>query len=171
MKKLLSVVVLSSVIAMSASGALLANVEAREYDNPQVICLAKNIYFESRGDNFAGQIAVADVTMNRAANRNYPDTVCAVVQQGKQDRKGNMLKNQCQFSWYCDGKPDTIPNKETNDQWLQALDLASNMYYNKKWRGLTDGATHYHASYVAPAWKSSLKLVGRIGEHIFYRQD
>ena len=105
--------------------------------------------------------------MNRVEHDNYPDTICEVVYQGRQDSNGNMIRHQCQFSWYCDGKSDKIP---ANDSWWSALDIASDMYFNETWRGLTEGSTHYHANYVTPAWRHSLTLTGRVGVHIFYRQ-
>ena len=63
-----------------------------------LVCLALNIYFEARNQPTSGQIAVAEVTLNRVASRNYPNTVCGVVKQSN--------KNGCAFSWYCDGKSD-----------------------------------------------------------------
>ena len=159
---------LAVILSMIAAPVFTSEVTAQaEYENNQVICLAKNIYFGSRGSNFADQAAVADVVMNRVEHDNYPNTICKVVYQGRQDSNGNMIRHQCQFSWYCDGKSDKIP---ANDSWWAALDIASDMYFNNTWRGLTEGSTHYHANYVTPAWRHSLTLTGRIGEHIFYRQ-
>lgn len=131
-------------------------------------CLAQNIYFEARGSNFADKVAVADVVINRTRDRRYPSTVCDVVRQGKQDSNGNMIRNACQFSWYCDGKSDETPNE---DAWEEAILIAWNMLEHNRYRGLTEGATHYHATYVNPQWASSLQLVGRIGAHIFYRWE
>ena len=159
---------LAVILSMIAAPVFTSEVTAQaEYENNQVICLAKNIYFEARSSSFADQAAVADVVMNRVEHDNYPGTICEVVYQGRQDSNGNMIRHQCQFSWYCDGKSDKIP---ANDSWWSALDIASDMYFNDTWRGLTEGSTHYHANYVTPAWRRSLALTGRIGEHIFYRQ-
>jgi spore germination cell wall hydrolase CwlJ-like protein len=77
-----------------------------------------------------------------------------------------MVRNACQFSWYCDGKKD-IPYEE--DEWVEAQMIAWNIMEYEKYRGITEGATHYHATYVKPAWAKTLQLVGRIGAHIFYR--
>ena len=141
-----------------------------QINSDEVVCLAKNIYFESRSDNLAGKIAVTDVVLNRVDSTHYPNSACDVVYQGRKDINGNMKRNKCQFSWYCDGKSDKITNPETNDSWQLALDLATDMYYNDMWNGITEGATHYHATYVKPAWAYEITLVGRIGQHIFYRQ-
>jgi len=135
---------------------------------PQHYCLALNIYFEARGSSLADRAGVANVVMNRTKDRRYPDTICEVVKQGVQDSNGNMVRNQCQFSWYCDGKAD-VPTDA--DMWVESQMLAWEMIENNKYRGLTEGATHYHATYVSPGWARDLQLVGRIGAHIFYRWE
>ena len=135
---------------------------------PQVECMALNIYYESRGSNLADKAAVADVVLNRVNDTRYPNTVCEVVKQGLQDANGNMRRNKCQFSWYCDGKAD---NPQNQDLYVEAQSIAWNMVEEGKYRGITEGATHYHATYVNPRWASTLQLVGRIGAHIFYRWE
>jgi len=144
-----------------------------------------NIYYESRSDNLAGQYAVADVVLNRVQDSRYPNSVCEVVHQGpvreswktKQDpdlpeseRKYNPIRHKCQFSWYCDGKSDD-PRNETG--WAQAQYVAGAIMYSGKYRGMTEGATHYHATYVKPKWRfdRGMNHIGRIGAHIFYRWD
>jgi spore germination cell wall hydrolase CwlJ-like protein len=137
--------------------------DLNKFNAKEVNCLALNIYFEARGSNLADKIAVADVVMNRTHDRRYPDTVCKVISQGvKKDRK------DCQFSWKCDGKSKTPRDL---DSWDEAKTIAYNMYVHDKYRGITEGATHYHATYVKPYWAKSLQLVGRIGEHIYYRWE
>ena len=139
---------------------------------PQVQCMALNIYYESRGSNFADQVAVADVVLNRVNDRRYPDTVCDVVHQGKQKPSWKdksvmvMVRNKCQFSWYCDGKADT---PHMGDAWINAQTVAWRIIQFGEYRGLTEGATHYHATYVEPSWAGSLQLIGTIGKHVFYR--
>lgn len=135
---------------------------------PQVQCMALNVYYEARGSNLADQAAVADVVLNRVNDSRYPDTVCGVVKQGMKDANGNMRRNKCQFSWYCDGKHD---RPQDGDRWAEAQSIAWNMVEDNKFRGITEGATHYHATYVEPQWASTLQLVGRIGAHIFYRWE
>lgn len=131
-------------------------------------CLALNIYHESRGSNLADKAAVADVVLNRKRDERYPNTVCGVVEQAKLDSKGLPKKNQCQFSWFCDGRPDT-PNDK--DRWEEAKLIATQMLQDDKFRGISEGATHYHATYVSPTWAKNFQQVGRIGEHIFYRWE
>lgn len=154
-------------------------------EDEQAICMALNIYYESRSDNLAGQYAVADVVLNRVQDSRYPNSVCEVVRQGpvreswktKQDpdlpeseRKYNPIRHKCQFSWYCDGKSDD-PKSETG--WAQAQYVAGAIMYSGKYRGMTEGATHYHATYVKPKWRfdRGMNHIGRIGAHIFYRWD
>jgi len=135
---------------------------------PEHYCLALNIYFEARGSSLADRAGVANVVMNRTNDRRYPDTICGVVKQGVQDSAGNMVRHQCQFSWYCDGKSD-VPTDI--DMWVESQMLAWYMIEDNKYRGLTEGATHYHADYVNPSWARDLQLVGKIGVHIFYRWE
>ena len=137
-------------------------------DKPEMWCLAQNIYYESRSSNRADRMAVADVVMNRVKHTYYPNTICGVVQQGKQHASGAMKRNKCQFSWYCDGRSDWPTNM---DAWVEAQQIAYNMMVHNDARGITEGATHYHATYVSPAWARDFALVGRIGEHIFYRWE
>ena len=141
-------------------------------DFPEVHCLALNIYYEARGSNFADQVGVADVVLNRVNDRRYPDSVCGVVQQGKKKPSWKdasvmiMVRNMCQFSWYCDGKAD---NPQDEDSWIRAQTVAFKIAYYGQMRGISEGANHYHASYVTPSWAKKLQLVGRIGAHVFYR--
>ena len=137
-------------------------------DKPEMWCLALNIYYEARSSNRADRMAVADVVINRVNHTYYPNTICEVVQQGKQHADGRMKRNMCQFSWYCDGKSDYPTNL---DAWVEAQMIAYNMVVHNDARGITEGATHYHATYVSPEWARDFALVGRIGEHIFYRWE
>ena len=153
--------------------------------DPQAVCMALNIYYESRSDNLAGQYAVADVVLNRVQDSRYPNSICEVIKEGpvreswktkkdpdlsESERIFNPIRNMCQFSWWCDGKSDE-PKDETG--WAQAQYVAGNIMYNGKYRGITEGATHYHATYVKPKWRfdRGMNHIGRIGSHIFYRWD
>ena len=126
-------------------------------------CLAVNVYHEARGESLAGQYAVSDVVLNRVESRRFPDTICDVVRQSK-TWNGHPIRNKCHFSWYCDGKSD-VP-KDT-DAWHKAKEVAISILGGKH-RGLTEGSTHYHATYVNPAWNKAMQLIGTIGDHIFY---
>ena len=138
----------------------------------QIECLAKNIFFEARDQSVAGQVAVAWVTLNRVNNARYPNTICGVVTQGMRDDSGNMLKNKCQFSWYCDGKPDVIAKAEVAQRaWEDAQTIAEVVVLDwiRGQVGTVHGATMYHATYVNPRWANEFKVVMRIDDHIFYR--
>jgi spore germination cell wall hydrolase CwlJ-like protein len=152
----------SSNIALS-KGKFTESIDLNNFNAKEVNCLALNVYYEARGSNLADKIAVADVVMNRTEDRRYPNTVCGVIAQGVKTGR-----TDCQFSWKCDGKSNTPTD---SDAWNQAKDIAYNMYVHDKFRGLTEGATHYHATYVKPYWAKSLQLGGRIGSHIYYRWE
>ena len=80
-----------------------------EKTDPELICLAMNIYHEARGQSIAGQMAVALVTINRMNDSRYPNTICEVVMEGptrvswNDKSKEYPIKHRCQFSWFCDG--------------------------------------------------------------------
>ena len=135
---------------------------------PETYCMALNIYYEARGSSMADQIGVSDVVLNRVRDSRYPNTVCEVVKQGRTDENGNMIRNKCQFSWYCDGKAD-VPKDQ--DAWVSAQTLAWRIMKFEDFRGLTEGATHYHANYVKPSWARKMTFIGTIGVHKFYRWD
>jgi spore germination cell wall hydrolase CwlJ-like protein len=150
--------------------------------HPEAYCLALNIYYESRSDNIAGMAAVSDVVLNRVESTVYPNTVCDVIKQAKMkeswktkqfpdlddsERKYIPIRNRCQFSWFCDGKAD---KPASGDSWNKAQTIAYRMLEYNYLRGISEGATHYHATYVDPKWNDNMLLVGRIGLHIFYVQ-
>ena len=138
------------------------------------ICLALNTYHEAKNQSTVGQIATAQVVMNRVEDRRFPNTVCEVVKQGptrpswEDPNKEYPIKHRCQFSWYCDGKSDVPKNEKA---WRKAQDVAFLVLYNKIELDVTEGATHYHATYVKPAWAKTKKRTTRIEKHIFYRWE
>ena len=138
------------------------------------ICLALNTYHEAKNQSTIGQIATAQVVMNRVEDSRFPNTVCEVVKQGptrpswEDPEKEYPIKHRCQFSWYCDGKSDVPKNEKA---WRKAQDVAFLVYYNKIQLDVTEGATHYHATYVKPAWAKTKKRTTRIEKHIFYRWE
>lgn len=122
-------------------------------------CLAKTIYFEARGESVAGQVAVAEVVLNRVDSRHWPNDICSVVRQGERQR------HRCQFSFMCDGLPERITDRES---FAVAGKIAHLMMQGRP-RALTGAATHYHAAYVRPGWSRGLTRTARIGQHVFYR--
>jgi len=123
-------------------------------------CLANGIYFESRGESVRGQAAVAQVILNRVRNPNYPDSICGVVYQNKHRR------NRCQFSFACDRYKDRVRNQSL---WRMAQHVAKETTAGRIWLSQVGSSTHYHATYVRPKWAKSMKKVGKIGLHVFYR--
>ena len=120
-------------------------------------CLAMNIYFEARSENFVGQLAVAQVTLNRVEDERYPDNICDVVWEPKQ------------FSWTHDGKSDKMRDTEARETAYSIADLA----LNGGRVAFIDDATHYHATYVSPWWirAKSLTYRTRVGNHLFYYEE
>ena len=133
----------------------------------QLSCLSLNIYHEARSESKLGQEAVGLVTMNRVYDERYPDTVCDVVYQSHVDSKGRPKRNQCQFSWYCDGKSDKIHDIVAYNE-IEELSASILESYGIE-RDITDGAVMYHASYVKPYWASSYERTSRVDSHIFYK--
>ena len=139
----------------------------------EIACLAKNIYFEAAIESTAGKLAVAHVTLNRVLDKNYPNSYCKVVYEGKHHANGFPKRDLCQFSWYCDGKHD-IPYPGKN--WEKIQKLSEWFYSSSKYKkgsflkDITDGATHYHADYIDdPRWSKYKKRTVQIDRHIFYR--
>jgi len=122
----------------------------------EVECLARNIYFEARGEPRAGKIAVAEVTMNRVKSNQFPKTVCAVVHQKH--------KNICQFSWVCEGKRSV----RNNNAWRESQRIAESILISKKRYGIIGNAKYFHATYVNPKWADESRMIAQIGNHIFY---
>ena len=139
-------------------GALDAMPRARR--NQQWRCLTEAIYFEARGEPVAGQVAVAEVILNRVDSPRYPSSICKVVNQGT----GRI--HACQFSYTCDGQPETVSEPAA---WERAGKIAR-LLIDGAPRALTAEATHYHADYVNPRWAAVYPRTAKVGKHIFYRQ-
>ena len=142
--------------------------EASDYDGER-FCLAQNIYFESGNQSFAGKLAVGDVVMNRVEDEQFPNSVCDVIYQAKTfiNWKGKEMpiRNQCQFSWYCDGRSDQPTDSVT---WLESIKVAD-LILRGDFEDITEGSLWYHADYVKPNWSNYLEEVVIIDNHIFYK--
>ena len=140
-----------------------------------LVCLSLNVYHEAKNQSVVGQAAVAEVVMNRVADSRYPNSVCEVVKQGptrpswKDPNTEIPIKHKCQFSWYCDGKSDE-PKKDSKE-WFKAKEYARIVLSGRIVLDVTEGATHYHATYVKPAWAKTKTRTTRIESHIFYRWE
>lgn len=133
----------------------------------EVECLARNIYFEARGESKVGQIAVGQVTINRVKVGTFDDSICGVVHQHAGTYKNKPIR--CQFEWYCNGTKHKIINQEVYDAITKlALDLYDHYYLGDSYPDIVNGALYFHAksSDIGPRkWK---KVVARIDNHIFY---
>jgi hypothetical protein len=123
-------------------------------------CLAEALYFEARGEPVKGQVAVAEVILNRRDSGLFPQTVCGVVKQGTGRR------NQCQFSYTCDGYSERIREKEAYDR----VAKIARLMLDGAPRRLTQGALWYHNSSVRPSWARRYAMTTKIGVHRFYRR-
>jgi len=156
------------------------------YTQADIKCLTENMYHEARSDGYAGMYATTMVVMNRVGDWRYPNTVCEVVKQGptreswktrqhtdlaEEERIYFPVINKCQFSWYCDGREDTMYDEESLHIAEKIAHLVLSVYESDSVVDITEGATHYHTTSVSPYWindRGMMKVV-QIGSHIFYR--
>ncbi len=144
---------LTIIVGVISSMFLSANAYAKSPET-QINCIAENIYHEAKGEPHSGQVAVANVVMNRVNDKRFPSTPCAVVNQ--------KTKGTCQFSWVCSGKR-AIRNIKI---FAEAKRIAEDVYYGRQ-SDVTNGSKFFHSTSVSPRWKRSRTL--KIGRHIFYR--
>jgi spore germination cell wall hydrolase CwlJ-like protein len=123
-------------------------------------CLSNAIYFEARGEPDRGQMAVAQVVMNRVFSGYYPDNVCGVIYQNARRHLA------CQFTFACDGIPDVVTEP---DAWAKAKKIARDTLDGKVWLPEVGRATHYHAYWVRRSWIHEMKKMYKLGVHTFYR--
>lgn len=130
----------------------------QQFSKQELVCLAENIYWESRGEPVEGQVAVAQVTINRKQLGLWGQNLCEVVYY-----KRNKI---CHFSWVCSRQP----KHKNQQQWQQAQLIAKRVadinytQYQYKYRT----ATHFHNTTVKPVWSKKLKQVKQVNNHIFY---
>jgi spore germination cell wall hydrolase CwlJ-like protein len=123
-------------------------------------CLAEAVYFEARGEAVRGQIAVAQVVMNRVFSGFYPPTVCGVVYQNARRHLA------CQFTFACDDVADVVREPE---MWERAKKIAKATLDGRLWLPEVAKSTHYHAYWVRPSWVHEMKKMYKYGVHTFYR--
>jgi spore germination cell wall hydrolase CwlJ-like protein len=123
-------------------------------------CLANAIYFEARSEPLKGQMAVAQVVLNRVFSPFYPNDVCSVVYQNANRRLA------CQFTFACDGKSKAINERGA---WARANRIARQTLDGQIYMPEVGKSTHYHAAYVRPAWAREMHRLVKLGIHAFYR--
>lgn len=150
----------------SAAGSPLESTEGQQHisaflnNDRQFQCLAEGVYFEARGETRQGQVAVAQVIMNRVNHDEFPDTICGVVYQNQHWR------NRCQFSFACDGVPERITERGA---WSVAEGVSRQVLEGRDLIETIEESTHYHAAYVRPRWAPRMIRLDRVGLHIFYK--
>ena len=148
-------------------------IELQSQENKkQIMCMAKNIFFEAATESTAGKLAVAQVVFNRVNSEHFPNSVCEVVYEGPhytaENGKQFPIRDRCQFSWYCDGRGD---DPRESRLWTESQNLAKHFIrYKDKYIDITDGATHYHANYIDdPRWARADRRTASIDQHHFFR--
>ena len=121
-------------------------------------CLTEALYFEARGESLIGQVAVAEVILNRKAHTRFPKTVCGVINQGAKRKTG------CQFSYKCDGHKEVFAERGA----YESVGKLAQLMLDGNLRDLTKGATFYHTKSVNPRWSRKLKKTAIIGAHLFF---
>tara|TARA_R100001015_G_scaffold3140_1_gene1057 strand:+ start:2097 stop:2588 length:492 start_codon:yes stop_codon:yes gene_type:complete len=146
---------------------LMASIQIGNTNEKQLDCLVEAIYFEARSENFIGQLAVANVILNRVKSKKFPNKICDVVHQGYY-YKGNPVRHKCMFSYWCDGKPEKFKDTKA---YLTARNVAQLSLYQVFVYNMME-ATHYHANYVSPTWSKDKKFkrLLQLGKHIFYQR-
>jgi spore germination cell wall hydrolase CwlJ-like protein len=132
-----------------------------QFREQQLACLAKNIYHEAGGEPFEGKVAVAQVTLNRAASSQFPNDVCKVVYQ----KNSFYEKTVCQFSWYCDRESAVKPlNKVVYEE---CMIVAKKVLLEDFRLPSLQHALYFHGTHINPGWNR--EKIGIIGRHVFYR--
>jgi spore germination cell wall hydrolase CwlJ-like protein len=163
-------------------------------DHAELFCMAQNIYFEARAEGEQGKQAVAHVVQNRIRDPRFPNTPCGVIKEGRhveswktrgdvtvaqKDRQYIPRRNQCQFSWYCDGLKDTIwiqlrdgTHIEANRvAWRDSVRIAAQVMWGEL-KDNTGGAQYYYAhNLVYPQWADVKQQTRVIGDHTFMRRQ
>jgi spore germination cell wall hydrolase CwlJ-like protein len=135
----------------STLSAAVAAQDAPGTADSELNCLAVGVYYEAKGEPLAGQLAVAEVILNRTSSGRFPRSVCGV------------LKQRGQFSFVRGGN---LPRPPANAQWRKAVAVAQVAQKNL-WDSPVENALYFHARYVSPRWNRA--RVGMIGNHVFYR--
>jgi spore germination cell wall hydrolase CwlJ-like protein len=118
---------------------------------PDTVCLARTVYLEASNQTLRGQLAVAQVVLNRMKSATYPKSACAVVGQPGQ------------FA-----QPDQDPDPAVAKPWNTAVAIAR-IAQDGHVPQVAPGAMFFHATYVSPAWSQTHERIAQIGDHVFYR--
>jgi spore germination cell wall hydrolase CwlJ-like protein len=154
----------AAVLADYAEGDFVPTTKRVKLADSEKLCLAQAIYHEARGESREGQLAVANVIINRAMSKKYPSTICGVVFQNAD--KG---RYKCQFTFACDGRSDGGTERGA---WNRSIQMAEAAFHDFQQGRTPDvlpkSALFYHTRQVSPSWSNSFRRVAAIGSHIFY---
>ncbi len=154
----------ADVLADYAEQKYVPTIKRLKHTEAEELCLAQAIYHEARGESADGQMAVANIIINRALSKKYPSTICGVVFQNAD--KGIY---RCQFTFACDGRSDLGKDSKA---WGRATRLAEEVFRDfqqgKRPGVVPSNALYYHTTAVAPKWSRTFHRVAAIGAHIFY---
>ena len=123
-----------------------------------ITCLARSIYWEAKRKDVAEMEAIANVVMNRLGHKGFPQTICGVVKQGHE-------QGACQFSWWCDGRPD---DAREDEPYALAKEIARKAL-NRQLKDRSQGAFYFHNRKVTPNWSNEYIKTVEVGEHLFYK--
>ncbi|CAH0647865.1 cell wall hydrolase [Pseudomonas juntendi] len=123
-------------------------------------CLARTLYWEAKGADASDMAAVASVVLNRLGQDGFPDTICGVVKQGVENKA-------CQFSWWCDGRPDQVEEPQRYDV---AKEIARKAL-NQQLQDSTGGALYFHDRSVHPAWAKTYRRTAKTTHFLFYKPN
>jgi spore germination cell wall hydrolase CwlJ-like protein len=152
------------VLAVLPDGERLGTAQAQEREldgtlplTDPLVCLARTIYFEAGGQSLEEMAAVGHVVLNRVKSSAFPNDICAVIRDGGPNPP-------CQFSWWCDGRPDVATDRKEYDR---SVGVARGILQGKT-RDLTNGANMFHNLGVTPSWAKVAEPRGQIGDQLFY---
>jgi len=143
-------------------GLLMYNTVDGKAVNRDLTCLARNVYYEARGEPEKGKRAVAKVTLNRVKSSRFPNNICDAVYEQRWDKRRRRYVGA--FAWT---EFDSVPSPKSK-QWRKAWEAAETVYQNPESVQLK-GALFYHATRIKPRWAKQKKRIKKIGRHIFYR--
>ncbi|HEY0918648.1 cell wall hydrolase [Devosia sp.] len=156
----------AAVLSAYAETQFVPTVKKVKLAEGEKLCLAQAIYHEARGESRDGQLAVANVIINRALSDKYPSSICGVVFQNAD--KG---RYKCQFTFACDGRSDFGKERTA---WNHSMQLAETAFYEyqqgRRPGVLPNSVLFYHTTAVAPKWSYAFRRVAAIGSHVFYAQ-